>query len=36
MYYGGRYYDPELARFVSPDPFVPDLSIHSHSSIDTQ
>jgi RHS repeat-associated protein len=21
-YYGGRYYDPDLARFVSPDPFV--------------
>ncbi|MGH7843944.1 MAG: RHS repeat domain-containing protein, partial [Candidatus Binatia bacterium] len=25
-YYGGRYYDPELARFVSPDPFVPQPS----------
>jgi hypothetical protein len=23
MYYGGRYYDPVLARFVSADPFVP-------------
>jgi len=23
MYYGGRYYDPVLGRFVSPDPFVP-------------
>jgi RHS repeat-associated protein len=23
-YYGGRYYDPILARFVSPDPFVSD------------
>jgi RHS repeat-associated protein len=23
MYYGGRYYDPALARFVSADPFVP-------------
>jgi RHS repeat-associated protein len=21
MYYGGRYYDPILARFISPDPF---------------
>jgi RHS repeat-associated protein len=21
-YYGGRYYDPDLARFISPDPFV--------------
>jgi len=21
-YYGGRYHDPDLARFVSPDPFV--------------
>jgi RHS repeat-associated protein len=35
MYYGGRYYDPELSRFVIPDPFVPDLSIRSHST-DTQ
>jgi RHS repeat-associated protein len=25
MYYGGRYYDPELSRFVSPDPFVADM-----------
>jgi RHS repeat-associated protein len=25
-YYGGRYYDPELARFVSADPFVPQPS----------
>jgi RHS repeat-associated protein len=24
LYYGGRYYDPLLARFVSPDPFVPE------------
>lgn len=23
MYYGGRYYDPLLGRFESPDPFVP-------------
>src|SRR3972149_151018 len=23
MYYGGRYYDPILARFISADPFVP-------------
>jgi RHS repeat-associated protein len=22
MYYGGRYYDPVLGRFISPDPFV--------------
>jgi len=22
-YYGGRYYDAEISRFVSPDPFVP-------------
>jgi RHS repeat-associated protein len=26
MYYGGRYYDPMLARFVSADPFVPSPS----------
>lgn len=23
MYYGGRYYDAVLGRFISPDPFVP-------------
>jgi len=23
-YYGGRYYDQELGKFVSPDPFVPE------------
>jgi RHS repeat-associated protein len=22
-YYGGRYYDQEISRFISPDPFVP-------------
>lgn len=24
MYYGGRYYDPQLARFIQPDPTIPD------------
>jgi RHS repeat-associated protein len=24
-YYGGRYYDAEIARFISPDPFVQDI-----------
>jgi RHS repeat-associated protein len=24
MYYGGRYYDPALGRFINPDPFVPE------------
>ncbi|MGH7830827.1 MAG: RHS repeat-associated core domain-containing protein, partial [Candidatus Binatia bacterium] len=24
LYYGGRYYDPELARWISPDPFIPE------------
>ncbi len=23
-YYGGRYYDPEISRFISPDPYVQD------------
>ena len=22
-YYGGRYYDPQISRLVSPDPFIP-------------
>jgi RHS repeat-associated protein len=26
MYYGGRYYDPVLGRFISPDPFVQSLT----------
>ena len=24
LYYGGRYYDPQLGRFIQPDPTVPD------------
>ena len=24
LYYGGRYYDPQLGRFIQPDPSVPD------------
>ena len=26
LYYGGRYYDPTLGRFISPDPFIQSLS----------
>jgi RHS repeat-associated protein len=25
LYYGGRYYDPELGRFISPDPYVQEI-----------
>jgi RHS repeat-associated protein len=34
-YYGGRYYDPEISRFISPDPFVPKPGVGFHNKLTT-